>query len=354
IVPRDLRSGPIRAQYLKLWTLLSRVQPEAGEVPLLSAVCKSFESPDQAARLDQLGDCLFKYRDAQKQWRLVWAWGYRRKTEPLGHASLCPRCSLLTLRVPGETLRCPGCGWRSRRRLLAGMALAALLIGLGLGVWAATRPRATQPDIVRTPVAPAPIARVLPVPRPHTVVPSVPRPSSTHARQANETIAKITRLIQPKTAPPPRMPLRTAIIIKPAAPPRPVPAKVDPTIVASTATQGRVIAASGRPAAVIARSVSAPLPEGVRVDQNGKVYVGYRSVTPTFDVTTQFSPSGNQPSRYIYGSHVYAESQDTLHGGEPAVQQWQHYVMDEQSDSPASADGSDHAVSLVLLDRGTD
>lgn len=354
IAPRDLRCGPIRAQYLGLCALLSQVQPEAGEAALLSAVCRSFEGPDPAARLSQLGDCLFKYRDAQHQWRLVWAWGYRRKADRAGRASLCQRCSHLS--VPkGKARACPACGWSPRPRLLAAAALASLLIGFGLCLWALTRPDTVQPDIEKQPVAAAAIDHVLPVEPAPILAPAVPHPVPKPVHDADETIARVIQPIQPVMTRPRHKPAHSAVLIKPDVPARPARVEGHPPTVASAAPQGRVITASARPATILARPVSTPLPSGVRVDPDGKVYLGYRSVPPTFEATTQYAPSGNEPTRYIYGSHVYAESQDTLHAGQPALQQWQRYVMsDDRSDRPAHADVAGRGVSLVLVDRGTD
>jgi hypothetical protein len=358
ILPRDLRSGPIRDQYLKLWQLLSRVQPEPGETELLSAVCRSFESPDRATRMGQLGDCLFKYRDGHKRWRLVWAWGYRRKAGQFGPASLCPRCSLLTARSTGEALRCPACGWRPRSRLLTAAALAALLLGIGLGLWASTHPNAAEPKIDGDQIAAAPTAgptaRIRPVEHLHVAPPPAPSAIAQHVEDAVGPTVKITQPLRPRIAATLKTPVHPVVIVESHSPPRPAPVKARPVTVVSTTIPSRVIPAV-HPAAIVAQSTSTPLPDGVRVDQDGKVFLGYRPVATTFDATTQFAPTSQQPSRYIYGSHVYAESRDTLHGGDPAIQQWQHYVMsDELSARPAGASGADHSVSLVLLDRGTD
>ncbi|HWC88920.1 MAG TPA: hypothetical protein VG433_04675, partial [Pirellulales bacterium] len=355
VVPRDLRSGPIRDQYLKLWQLLSHVQPEPSETELLSAVCRSFESPDRATRMGQLSDCLFKYRDGHKSWRLVWAWGYRRKAGQLGPAGLCPRCSLLTARSTGEPLRCPACGWRSRSRLVAATALAALLLGIGLGLWAATRPNTAEPKIDGDQIAAVPTARTRQVEYLHIAPPPAPSAIAQHVEQAARPIGKIIQPVKPRTTAPLKTPVHPVVIVESHAPPQPALVKARPVTVVSTTSPSRVLSASVHPAAIIAQSTSTPLPDGVRVDQDGKVFLGYRPVATTFDATTQFAPTSRQPSRYIYGSHVYAESRDTLHGGDPAIQQWQHYVMsDELSDRPAGASGADHSVSLVLLDRGTD
>jgi len=57
-------------------------------------------------------DCyFFRYRDVQGRWRLVWCWGYQRLDQELAPAAVCtrPECSLLFVRRPKQSPKCPCC-----------------------------------------------------------------------------------------------------------------------------------------------------------------------------------------------------------------------------------------------------
>jgi len=85
---------------------------------------------------------LFRYRDQQHRWRLVWCPGYQRSSPEAAPAVICtdPDCNLLFVRRPGGSARCPGC----RATLLAKaapkgkgrwVALLLLLLLAALAAW---------------------------------------------------------------------------------------------------------------------------------------------------------------------------------------------------------------------------
>lgn len=85
---------------------------------------------------------LFRYRDQQHRWRLVWCPGYQRSSSEAAPAVICtdPDCNLLFVRRPGGSARCPGC----RATLLAKaapkgkgrwVALLILLLLAALAAW---------------------------------------------------------------------------------------------------------------------------------------------------------------------------------------------------------------------------
>ncbi len=66
-----------------------------------------FDNPD-AMNLDS---CVFRYKDANGNWRLVWCWGFQRADQEPAPAVVCgdDECNLLFVRRPGQSPKCPAC-----------------------------------------------------------------------------------------------------------------------------------------------------------------------------------------------------------------------------------------------------
>ena len=87
---------------------------------------------DNPGRTD-LDSYFFRYRDVENRWRLVWCWGYQRIDQEPAPAVVCtdPECTLLFVRRPGKSPKCPSCAGRSSRRPVRkgnGSAAPALLL----------------------------------------------------------------------------------------------------------------------------------------------------------------------------------------------------------------------------------
>lgn len=88
---------------------------------------------------------VFRYKDVQGRWRLVWCWGYQRVDQEPASAVICTDvdCGLLFVRRPGQSPKCPSCeallaSKKKKRRprkmsLLLGLLL--FLLGAGLVYW---------------------------------------------------------------------------------------------------------------------------------------------------------------------------------------------------------------------------
>lgn len=94
----------------------------------------------------------FKYQNVNGTWRLVWAWGYQRLDLEPAPAVVCssPVCSLLFVRRPGQSSKCPACEatlsgrkmtkkerQRRKRMIYGGLFLLAALLLLLL-LWPAS------------------------------------------------------------------------------------------------------------------------------------------------------------------------------------------------------------------------
>ncbi len=83
-----------------------------------------------------------KYRDASGVWRLVWLWGFERKTPEPGQPAICPKPDCQTLAVVTEDRQsCPRCKAKLKTskssalpKLAMALALLFLLGGVGFGV----------------------------------------------------------------------------------------------------------------------------------------------------------------------------------------------------------------------------
>lgn len=141
VVASDL-NGSLKTELTLLQNRIDKVKPEtATERALHNCLKRSLKDLfDDNNRTDH--DCyFFRYRDAGNRWRLVWCWGFQRRDREPGTATICtdPECSLLFVRLPGRSQRCPSCEAaapqrpkrKSRGRVFAALALLILATGLG-------------------------------------------------------------------------------------------------------------------------------------------------------------------------------------------------------------------------------
>lgn len=89
------------------------------------------------------------------------------------------------------------------------------------------------------------------------------------------------------------------------------------------------------------------LPQGITVNRDGAVFIGFRSVRPTYDKTNQFRQVDNGPRRYIFGRHIYVTSRDLLHGGPPVIDEWENYSLGDVD--PPPADGSTPSGTVFMI-----
>ena len=127
------------------------------ERAVLKSVRQQFAAlVEDPRRIDR--DCyFFRYRDVQGRWRLVWCPGYQRSDQEPGSPVICtdPDCSLLFVRLPHRSAKCPGCSTlqaivpaaRGSRTWPLWVALLLLLLGGGLAAWHFLgNPLAVSPD----------------------------------------------------------------------------------------------------------------------------------------------------------------------------------------------------------------
>jgi hypothetical protein len=141
--------GPLKADLEALRERISRVKPETStERGVHKAILREFARlVDDAHRTDR-DNYFFRYKDVNGRWRLVWCWGYQRIDQQPATTLVChnPECSLLFVRRPGQTAKCPSCealqvlvpvkpGIR-KGPLLVGLVL--LLLVAALGTWFGT------------------------------------------------------------------------------------------------------------------------------------------------------------------------------------------------------------------------
>lgn len=136
---KDLK-GPLRKELEELRRLAAQATPKGStEQSLRRAVDRARQTQLDPENV-QAGCHLFKYRDPEGRWRLVWCWGYQRRDDAPGVPTV--HAGWLYVLRPGERisdiLAARGTtqeGPPPRRRRRAGMwaALAALLLIAALG-----------------------------------------------------------------------------------------------------------------------------------------------------------------------------------------------------------------------------
>ena len=131
----DLK-GILKADVEAVRERLINVKPETStERAVHKLICAQFlDLIDNPNRLDR-DNYFFRYRDVQGHWRLVWCWGYQRIEQQPATPLVCMAadCSLLFVRRPGESAKCPGCAAHValapvRRKSHKGRWVAALLL----------------------------------------------------------------------------------------------------------------------------------------------------------------------------------------------------------------------------------
>ncbi len=124
---------------------IDKAQPETTtERALKKIIRRHFQEVFEGTDRSNTGSYVFRYRDANGNWRLVWCWGYQRIDRAPATAVVCAEdeCNLLYVRRPGESPKCPACEallvtrqkrkQRRRRRLAAAIVLLPLLL---LALW---------------------------------------------------------------------------------------------------------------------------------------------------------------------------------------------------------------------------
>jgi len=91
---------------------IAKAKPDTPtERALKKMIRQSFEQLTEDPHRTDLDNFFFKYRDVNGRWRLVWCWGYQRVDEQPAPAVVCTddECSLLFVRRPGQSPKCPAC-----------------------------------------------------------------------------------------------------------------------------------------------------------------------------------------------------------------------------------------------------
>ena len=142
-------TGPLKGELEGLVKKLQSAEPKNNAEKNLHAMAlKELQSVTSESRAGDRKCYLFKYRDANKKWRVVWAPGYRRKDEHPANPVICtnPACSLLFLQRADGRTKCPRCQKTPGAALVAAggvrksplpliAALILLLAVLGGGWW---------------------------------------------------------------------------------------------------------------------------------------------------------------------------------------------------------------------------
>lgn len=155
IAPEDLK-GPLKTDLEQFTATIDRIRPQSSDERLLAKIVRQtterFATDPDGADFDWF---LFKYRQDDGPWRLVWCWGYQPMRHAPAEAVLCPNdeCRLLYLRKPRSKSRCPGCQglcdrkegrgrWAVWRRAAVWLLLLA---GIAAVVWLVTATRNNSP-----------------------------------------------------------------------------------------------------------------------------------------------------------------------------------------------------------------
>ena len=115
--------GPLAGQVEQIRERLNAAKAYSGAEDMMLRLVKSLfneiiENPDYPGRLA----FFYKYKDANDNVRLVWAYGYQRSDEEIGKPIICddPECMQLYVQRPNTPKRCPGCQampWTRKKRM---------------------------------------------------------------------------------------------------------------------------------------------------------------------------------------------------------------------------------------------
>ncbi len=104
--------GPLKADLEALRDRLAKAKAETSTERavykiLNQSLIKLLDDPHRTDR----DNYFFRYKDVQGRWRLVWCWGYQRVDQVPAPTLICtdPDCSLLFVRRPGQSPKCPSC-----------------------------------------------------------------------------------------------------------------------------------------------------------------------------------------------------------------------------------------------------
>ena len=166
--------GKLAAQWKLLETAHQTASPaSSSEKALHDSVGRILKGFRESAGRGRIPFVFHKYRDAGRQWRLVWCWGYQRRSSDPASPRICGTDScdrLLFAQEMGQQPRCPGCSSQtssdpprrslgvSRRALLAAGLLLFLGVGLFFGLpYLKNRPGSTPATNGTTTVVPEPL-----------------------------------------------------------------------------------------------------------------------------------------------------------------------------------------------------
>ena len=130
--------GEIRALRQKLAQIEARGRTEQTVVKLMRERLAALERQPENAFSD---GTLFTYRDAKRQWRLVWCWGYQRSESKIVRPAICvkPECRRVYLIRTAEDPKCSKCHtplpvfhfpWKK-----VGLVAACLFLACAFGGW---------------------------------------------------------------------------------------------------------------------------------------------------------------------------------------------------------------------------
>ena len=108
----DDLQGALRQDVELLRDRLAKAAPETStERAIHRLLTESFEDLVENENRTDHDSFVFRYKDVQGRWRLVWCWGYRRADQEPATSVICtdPDCGLLFVRRPGQSPKCPSC-----------------------------------------------------------------------------------------------------------------------------------------------------------------------------------------------------------------------------------------------------
>lgn len=152
VTSRDL-AGILRGEIQTLREKLVQIQPRGRtEQTVVNMLRERLATLEQLPEQAYSDGALFRYRDSQRKWRLVWCWGYQRSESKIVRAAICvkPDCRRLYLVRSAADPKCPKCQtpmpvfrfpWKR-----VGLAAACLLLLAAFGGWRywSTLPRSSM------------------------------------------------------------------------------------------------------------------------------------------------------------------------------------------------------------------